>query len=108
MRANDRLDGILAALSGGSSAGLAEWIGREVRVPAKAAFAGEPVEVGVTPVADADRAELVVKNDFDQVIARRTVAAGAETVTWDGQDDMGNPVAQAATASRWRATKARR
>jgi flagellar basal-body rod modification protein FlgD len=93
VRANDRLDGILAALSGGNAAGLAEWIGKEVRVPAKAAFAGEPVEVGVTPVADADKAVLVVRNDFDQVVARRTVEAGAETATWDGLDDMGNPVA---------------
>jgi flagellar basal-body rod modification protein FlgD len=93
VRANDRLDGILAALSGGNAAGLAEWIGREVRAPAKAAFAGAPVEVGVTPVADADKAVLVVRNDFDQVVARRTVEAGAETVTWDGLDDMGNPAA---------------
>jgi flagellar basal-body rod modification protein FlgD len=91
VRANDRLEDILAALSGGTAAGLAEWIGREVRVPAKAAFAGEPVEVGATPVAEADRAVLVVRNDFDQVVARRTVEAGAETVTWDGLDDMGNP-----------------
>jgi flagellar basal-body rod modification protein FlgD len=89
VRANDRLDGILAALAGGNAAGVAEWIGREVRAPAKAAFTGEPIEVGVTPEAGADKAVLVVRNDFDQVVARRTVEAGAETVSWDGLDDMG-------------------
>ena len=80
-------------LSGGSPAGLAEWIGREVRVAAKADFAGEPIEVGVAPAAGADRAVLVVKNDFDQEVARLTVPADAETVTWDGQDDLGRTLA---------------
>ena len=51
IRANDRLDGILEVLSGGSPAGLAEWIGRDVRVAAKADFTGEPIEVGVAPAA---------------------------------------------------------
>jgi flagellar basal-body rod modification protein FlgD len=93
VRANDRLDAILAALGGGTSAGLAEWIGREVRAPAGAGFAGDPVEVAVTPEASADRAVLVVRNDFDQVIARRSVDPAAETVTWDGLDDLGSPAA---------------
>ena len=32
---------------------------------------------------------LVVQNDFGQVVARLTVAADAETVTWNGQDELG-------------------
>ena len=67
-----------------------EWIGREVRVAAKADFAGAPVEVGVTPVEGADKAVLVVRNDFDSVVARLPVAADATEVTWDGKDDMGD------------------
>ncbi len=90
VRANDRLEGILDVLSGGSPAGLAEWIGREVRVAAKAAFGGAPVEVAVTPEPGADRGVLVVRNDFDQVVARLPVEAGAETVAWDGTDAMGS------------------
>ncbi len=93
IRSNDRLQGILDVLSGGSPAGLAEWIGREVRVAAHAAFAGEPIEVGVTPVEGADRAVLVVKNDFDSVVARVSVQPGATDVSWDGKDEMGNSVA---------------
>lgn len=89
VRANDRLESILDVLSGGSPAGLAEWIGREVRVAAKAAFDGAPVEVALTPEPGADRGVLVVRNDFDQVVARLRVEAGAETVTWDGTDAMG-------------------
>jgi flagellar basal-body rod modification protein FlgD len=93
IRANERLDGILGVLGGGSPAGLAEWIGKEVEVAAKADFAGAPIEVGVTPVAEADRAVLVVRNDFDQVVARLPVAADAERLSWDGTDEMGDALA---------------
>ncbi len=89
VRSNDKLDAILSALSGGSPAGLAEWIGKAVQVAAKADFTGAPVEVALTPVADADRGILVVKNDFDQVVARVPVEAGATSATWDGRDAMG-------------------
>jgi flagellar basal-body rod modification protein FlgD len=92
VRANDRLQGILDVLSGGSPAGLAEWIGREVRVAAKADFAGEPVEVAVEPVEGADRAVLVVTNDFGGEVARLPVAADARAATWDGADAMGAAV----------------
>lgn len=93
VRANDRLDGILAALSNGNSAGLAEWIGREVRAPVKTDFTGDPIEVGVRTLDGADKAVLVVRNDFDQVVARQTIEPGSDTATWAGTDDMGNPVA---------------
>jgi flagellar basal-body rod modification protein FlgD len=93
IRANDRLDRIAGLLSGGSADGLAAWIGREVRAPATAVFEGSPVEVEVTPVENADRAVLVVKNDFGQEVARLPVAAGAGTVAWSGQDSIGNTLA---------------
>lgn len=93
VRTNDRLDSILSALSGGSSAGLAEWIGRDVRAPTAAAFDGEPIEVGFTPADDADANVLVVTNAFGSVVARRTLAGDATEATWDGTDDLGNSVA---------------
>lgn len=89
VRANDRLDQIYGALSGGSSAGIAQWIGREVRAPAAATFQGVPIEVETVPAEGADRATLVVRNAFDQVVARRAIDPGAEVVTWDGQNDLG-------------------
>jgi flagellar basal-body rod modification protein FlgD len=89
IRANDRLQGILDVLSGGSTAGLAQWIGREVRAAAKADYAGQPVDVAVEAADGADRAVLVVKNDFEQVVARVPVEAGAGIVAWDGTDASG-------------------
>ena len=89
IRTNDQLEAILGALGGGASAGLAAWIGKEVRAPAKGGFSGAPLEVSTTPNAEADAAVLVVKNDFGQVVARRSVSPDAEQVSWDGQDALG-------------------
>ena len=93
VRSNDRLQGILDVLSGGSPAGLAEWIGRDVRVAASADYAGDPVDVALNPHEGADRGVLVVKNDFGQEVARLAVKGDAETATWDGTDSQGNHAA---------------
>lgn len=93
VRTNDRLDYIIASLAGGSSAGLAEWIGREVRVPAAASFEGVPVEIDFDPHPEAESATLVVLNAFDQVVARRTIEPGATQATWDGKTDTGETAA---------------
>lgn len=90
VRTNDRLDEIFAALSGGASAGLADWIGKEVRAPAQANYTGVPIQVETTPLDGADTAVLVVKDDFGKVVAQRAVDAEAERVTWDGKDALGN------------------
>jgi flagellar basal-body rod modification protein FlgD len=89
VRTNDRLDQIYGALGGGASAGLAAWIGREVRAPTQAAYSGVPVAIETTPLADADSAVLVVTNDFGQVVARRAVDPADATLTWDGADALG-------------------
>ncbi|MBP7003065.1 flagellar hook capping FlgD N-terminal domain-containing protein [Amaricoccus sp.] len=89
VRTNDRLDQIYSALGGGASAGLAAWIGREVRAPAQAAFDGVPVAVETTPVDGADSAVLVVTNDFGEVVARRAVDPTDATLSWDGTDALG-------------------
>ncbi len=90
VRTNDRLDQIYQALAGGGADGLAQWIGKEVRAPGNGSFAGTPMEVEVTPNAEADKAWLVVRNDFDQVVSRKEIDPAASTVTWDGTDDMGS------------------
>lgn len=93
IRSNDRLDSILDALGGGTASGLASWIGREVRAPAAADFTGDPVEVGVEPAEGATRGVLTVYNDFGTKVATRAINGTPETVTWDGKDDLGNPLA---------------
>jgi flagellar basal-body rod modification protein FlgD len=90
VRANDRLDRIVEVLGSGSHDGLAQWIGKEVRAPGKAAYDGVPVEVEVTPFEGAEKAVLVVRNDFDQVIARQPVAVEETHPVWDGKNAQGD------------------
>jgi flagellar basal-body rod modification protein FlgD len=89
VRANDRLDRILDALGGSSAAGVAQWIGREVRAPVPASFQGLPVEVATAAKPGADRAVLVVTNAADREVARIPLQPGQEVATWDGRDAMG-------------------
>ncbi len=93
VRTNTRLDDIYGALAGGTADGLAAWIGREVRAPVKAEFTGTPIDIGMAPLEGADRAVLVVKNDFGQEVLRKPVSAAGDTLTWDGLDAYGTPLA---------------
>ncbi len=89
VRTNDRLEQILDALGGGSTGGLAAWIGKEVRAPAQANFTGVPIEIETTPLDGSDSAVLVVRNDFDEVVARRAIDAADATLSWDGKTELG-------------------
>ena len=86
---NDRLDSILSALNSGATEGFADWIGKSVQAPTGALFLGDPVEVGLTPADGADKAVMVVKNDFGTEVARVTVDPAATSATWDGTDSSG-------------------
>lgn len=92
IRTNDQLERIFEALGGASPAGLASWIGKEVRAATQATYSGVPVDVGTTPNAEAERAVLTVTNDFGQVVAQREVDPAAATVSWDGRDALGTPL----------------
>lgn len=51
------------------------------------------MSVETTPNADADKAFLVVRNDFDQVVSRSQLGdAQASSASWNGLDDMGKMV----------------
>ena len=84
---------IAAALGGGATDGLAAWIGKDVRAPGKGTYAGVPMDVSVTPLEDVDQAVLVVRNDFGQVVARRTVEPNVAELVWDGTDTSGRQAA---------------
>ncbi|CAN5723276.1 flagellar hook capping FlgD N-terminal domain-containing protein [soil metagenome] len=93
---NERLDRIFESLSGGAQGGLAQWIGREVRAPVEASFRGRPIEVEVTPEAGADRAVLVVRNAFDQEVARLAVDPEKGSHVWNGENALGEMQAEGA------------
>jgi hypothetical protein len=94
VRTNDRLDKIFAALSGGASAGLADWIGREGPRAGAGELHGRADPGETTPLDGADTALLVVKDDFGKVVAQRAVDAKAERLSWDGKDPARERAAQ--------------
>lgn len=89
IRSNDRLDEILAALTGGSGGGLAEWIGKDIRSTAAIRFQGEPIEIWSEPMPGADRAVLVVTDAQEQEVARLAADPSAETLVWGGETANG-------------------
>jgi flagellar basal-body rod modification protein FlgD len=91
---NQMLESLLDEFSMGATQGLAEWIGKDVLVSgAKADYQGNGVTVEVTPVADADRADLVVRNAQGTIVARLPVDPRAAELTWNGNDQNGTSLA---------------
>lgn len=83
---NAKLDSLLDALTGGPGAGLAEWIGREVRAAASAAWDGRPVDLHAEPVAGAELAVLVVRDAATGTeAARLTVDPAKPDLVWAGE-----------------------
>ena len=70
---------------------LATWVGMEARVTAPAHFTGEPVQVVPNANALAVEATLIVRDDSGTEVQRYAIDPKAESVTWSGIDDDGNP-----------------
>lgn len=87
---NTRLDAILESLGGGSSAGLADWIGKEVQAAAETRFGGDALEISVEPEAEATRAVLVVTDENGTERARLSVDPAAERLSWAGETGAGD------------------
>lgn len=86
---NDQLGALTDALGGTTIATLANWVGMEARAPASVAFDGQPVTVSPAPAEGADRAQLVVRNDFGGEVARLNLPLSNAPFTWDGRDRSG-------------------
>lgn len=84
IESNVRLDALIDAVAGGSGAGVAEWIGREVKVAAAARYDEQPLELSVDPPEGAAAAALVVYDDAGEVVGRLPIDPSADRLTWDG------------------------
>lgn len=82
---NEKLDHLISIMSGGSTSGLAEWIGKEVRHPGAENYDGTPIEVGVTASTDADNAFLIVRDSTNQVVYRQQFDPTETTIIWSGE-----------------------
>ncbi len=84
VQSNTKLEGILEALASGATGGLSQWIGQEVRNPGSASYENVPLDVLYLSSTDADRVELVVFDENDQIVARQDVNKDESNVQWSG------------------------
>ena len=84
VQSNAKLEGILEALASGSTGGLSQWIGQEVRNPGSAPYDNVPLDVLYLTHTDADRVELVVFDENDNIVARQQVDKDANNAQWSG------------------------
>lgn len=82
---NEKLTHLISLMSGGSTSGLAEWIGKEVRHPGAENYDGTPIEVGVAAGAAADDAFLIVKDAAGQIVYRQQFDPSDDNIIWSGE-----------------------
>ncbi len=90
---NTLLGNLGTQLSAMGMSNLATWVGMEARVTAPAHFTGEPVQVVPNANPLAVEATLIVRDENGDEVQRYAIDPKADTVTWTGIDDAGNPFA---------------
>lgn len=82
VRGNTLLEQIAARLGAGDVAGLAGWIGLELRGPVAARFDGAPIAVQADVPADAASARLLVRDAAGAPVASLPLAPGTGRIDW--------------------------
>lgn len=84
VQSNEKLESILEALANGSTGGLAQWIGQQVRNPGSATYENHPMDVQVFVHNDADNAELVIYDENDHIVGRQSIDITSNDIQWSG------------------------
>lgn len=92
VRSNELLKGIAERLGAGDMAGLAGWIGLELRAPVAARFDGDPLTVSVQPPEGAETARLIVRDAAGREVQRLALEPGPQEMLWPGRDAAGAPL----------------
>lgn len=77
---------------------MAGWIGKEARSSAPVYYDGTPVTLMPTPIAEATRTVLVVKDAQGNLVAREEIPASATPYQWLGAGADGMPLRPGAYA----------
>ncbi|MDQ2065311.1 flagellar hook capping FlgD N-terminal domain-containing protein [Xinfangfangia sp. CPCC 101601] len=92
VRSNQLLEALAAQFSLVGMSQLAGWVGQEARAAADVWYSGMPVTLAPNPVANADSAVLVVKDQTGAVVSREGIPVSTELYQWFGGDAAGNPL----------------
>lgn len=92
VKTNDLLTSLADRVGGLGVAQLSGWVGMTARAQVPVAFDGAPVTLAVESAPQANRAELVVRNEDGAVVLRQAALAESSTLDWAGIDDDGVPL----------------
>jgi flagellar basal-body rod modification protein FlgD len=92
VKTNELLGQLSSQLQLSGLAELAGWVGREARAAMPARFDGAPITLSPNPAADADSAELVVRNAAGQEVARGPIPVASDPIEWAGVGADGTPL----------------
>lgn len=90
VKTNDLLESLGAQMALSGMAQFAGWVGMEARAPGAVHFSGEPVTISPKPQLTADKAELVVTNEFGTEVQRIGIDVSHEPIQWSGLLDNGS------------------
>ena len=105
VKSNQLLESLAAQFSLVGMSQLAGWVGQEARAAADVWHTGNPVTLAPNPVANADRAVLVVKDAEGNIVSREELPVSADLYQWLGGDAEGNPLPEgrySLTLESWR------
>ena len=88
-----KTNALLGDMAASGLARIGDWVGMEARAAAPAVFDGAPVALQTAPAPDAERVELVVRDDAGNVRERFDIARDGGAVEWAGQRADGTPFA---------------
>ncbi|MBK6468824.1 MAG: flagellar hook assembly protein FlgD [Rhodobacter sp.] len=92
VRTNQLLDAMAMQFSLVGMSQLAGWVGQEARAAAPVWYSGAPVTLSPNPVANADRAVLVVRDAAGNTVSREDLPMSSEPYLWLGGDALGDPL----------------
>jgi flagellar basal-body rod modification protein FlgD len=89
---NDLLKSLAGQIGLSGLAEMASWVGKEARVAGPAHFDGSPLTLTPYPAAQAERAEIVVRNADGIEVQRFDIPVSAEPIEWAGVGTLGAPL----------------
>ncbi|WP_172297664.1 flagellar hook capping FlgD N-terminal domain-containing protein [Pseudoruegeria sp. HB172150] len=84
VRTNQLLETLSSEMGLSGIARYADWIGKEARAPVSAYFNGDPVTVIPEPLAESEKAVLVVQSADGTVVQRLDIPVTDDPLVWDG------------------------
>lgn len=83
---NDLLTGLSGQMGQMGMTQLANWVGMQARAPVEARFDGFPITLHVSPMATADSARLVVRDNSGAIVQTLPIAVSDKSYVWTGRD----------------------